>query len=196
MVFVVYSYFNLNEKEIEMTVEFKAWPKIPRASGENITITEKLDGTNACVVIQDGKIVGVQSRKRFITPDDDNYGFATWIADNEEDILNLGDGYHYGEWCGAGIQKNPHNMSEKKFFLFNTFRWNNENPNRPECCDVVPILYQGELTDDCIDRVLFKLKECSIQESYVAEGIVIYYNKTKRFEKYTYNYTKGKWCSN
>ena len=46
----------------------------------------------------------------------------------------------------------------KKFFLFNTFRWNNENPNRPDCCDVVPILYQGELTDDCIERVLYKLK--------------------------------------
>ena len=79
-------------------------------------------------------------------------------------------------------------MVGKKFFLFNTFRWNDQNPNIPDCCDVVPVLYQGLLTDDVIDRVLFKLKECSIQEGYTAEGIVIYYNKTKRFEKFTYNY--------
>mgnify|MGYP003653427479 CR=1 FL=1 len=178
-----------------MTTEFKAWPKIPRASGENITITEKLDGTNACIVIKEGVIVGVQSRKRFITPEDDNYGFALWVSENKDDLLMLGDGYHYGEWAGLGIQKNPHNMVGKKFFLFNAFRWNDQNPNRPDCCNVVPVLYQGELTDDCIERVLYKLKECSIQEGYTAEGIVIYYNKTKRFEKYTYNYISGKWCN-
>lgn len=88
-----------------MTIEFKAWPKIPRATGEKVTITEKMDGTNACVVIQEGKIVGVQSRKRFITPEDDNYGFAAWVAENEQELLKLGDGYHYGEWAGLGIQK-------------------------------------------------------------------------------------------
>ena len=177
-----------------MSVEFKAWGKIPRATGEKVTITEKLDGTNACVVIQEGRIVGVQSRKRFITPEDDNYGFANWVKENEVELLKLEDGYHYGEWAGAGIQKNPHNMVGKKFFLFNTFRWNDQNPNRPDCCDVVPILYQGELGSEDIDRILIKLKELSIQEGYVAEGIVVYYQNTKRFEKYTYNYSAGKWC--
>jgi hypothetical protein len=178
-----------------MTIEFKAWPKIPRATGEKVTITEKIDGTNACIVIQDGAITGVQSRKRFITPEDDNYGFAAWVAENEQELLKLEDGYHYGEWAGLGIQKNPHNLASKKFFLFNTFRWNDQNPNKPQCCEVVPILYQGVLADDDIDRVLFKLKEISVQEGYVAEGIIVYYQNTKRYEKYTYNYVAGKWCN-
>ena len=178
-----------------MTIEFKAWPKIPRATGEKVTITEKIDGTNACIVIQDGKIAGVQSRKRFITPEDDNYGFAAWVEENKEKLLTLGDGYHYGEWAGLGIQKNPHNLASKKFFLFNTFMWNEQNPNKPKCCEVVPILFQGELAEDDIDRVLYKLKKCSAQEGYTAEGIVIYYQNTKRYEKYTYNYSAGKWCN-
>ncbi|HHZ71040.1 MAG TPA: hypothetical protein EYN54_12345 [Methylococcaceae bacterium] len=177
-----------------MTIEFKPWPKIPRATGESVTITEKLDGTNSCIVIQDGLIVGIQSRNRFITVSDDNYGFANWVSDNEAELLGLGDGYHYGEWAGAGIQKNPHNMVGKKFFLFNTFRWNKDNPNLPGCCNVVPVLFQGEMEEKEIDRVLFKLKEISLSEGYVAEGIVVYYQKTKRYEKYTYNYVAGKWC--
>ena len=178
-----------------MTIEFKAWPKIPRATGEKVTITEKLDGTNACIVIQDGAIVGVQSRKRFITPEDDNYGFAAWVEENKTELLKLEDGYHYGEWTGLGIQKNPHNLASKKFFLFNTFRWNDQNPNKPQCCEVVPVLYQGVLSDDDIDRVLFKLKEISVQEGYTAEGVIVYYQNTKRYEKYTYNYVAGKWCN-
>lgn len=176
-----------------MSIEFKAWPKIPRSAGEKVTITEKLDGTNACIVIQGGEVVGVQSRKRFITVGDDNFGFAAWVKEHEAELLKLEDGYHYGEWAGLGIQKNPHNLAEKKFFLFNTFRWNDDNPNRPACCAVVPVLYQGELHNDDIDRVLYKLKECSIQEGYVAEGVVVYYHNTKRYEKFTYNYSIGKW---
>jgi len=31
---------------------FKAWPKIPRLENEIFHITEKIDGTNACIVIE------------------------------------------------------------------------------------------------------------------------------------------------
>lgn len=101
-------------------LEFKPWPKISRDNPFNVTITEKIDGTNACIIIQDGLLVGVQSRKRFITTLDDNYGFAAWVCENENELLKLGDGYHYGEWAGPGIQKNPHDLNEKTFFLFNS----------------------------------------------------------------------------
>ena len=114
--------------------EFKAWPKIGRENPFKVTITEKLDGTNSCVIIQDDKVVGVQSRKRFITPEDDNFGFAQWVVDNNDELLSLEDGYHYGEWAGEGIQKNPHCLEGKHFFLFNTFRWNPDNHNKPPCC--------------------------------------------------------------
>ena len=144
-----------------MSVEFKEWPSIPRENPFKVTITEKIDGTNACIIIQDGAIAGVQSRKRLITPEDDNYGFAAWVNDNSEDLLSLGDGYHYGEWAGLGIQKNPHGLPDKKLFLFNTFRWNPQNPNRPKCCDTVPVLFEGVMEPDTIQELLEQLKSKS-----------------------------------
>ena len=38
-----------------MSVEFKPWPKIGRDNPFVVTITEKMDGTNACIIIKDGK---------------------------------------------------------------------------------------------------------------------------------------------
>ena len=174
-------------------VEFKAWEKIPRENPFNVTITEKMDGTNACVIIKDAAIIGVQSRKRLITPDDDNYGFASWVYENESDILNLGDGYHYGEWAGLGIQKNPHALSEKIFFLFNTFRWNENNPNRPKCCRVVPILFQGQLSPDIIPNLLSVLSDTA-GENQTPEGLIVYYHAFRKYTKHTIKSPNGKWC--
>ena len=176
-----------------MTVEFKAWEKIPRENPFMATITEKMDGTNACIIIQEGKIVGVQSRKRLITVEDDNYGFALWVESNKEELEGLGDGYHYGEWAGLGIQKNPHNLPEKRFFLFNTFRWNADNPNRPDCCYVVPILYNGLISGDTIEGYL-KALEADAPEGETPEGIIVYYHAFRKYTKHTIKSPNGKWC--
>ena len=174
-------------------VEFKPWPKIPRESPFKVTITEKIDGTNACIIIQDGEIIGVQSRKRFITPEDDNFGFAAWVSDNAGDLVSLGDGYHYGEWAGEGIQKNPHVLTGRKFFLFNTFRWNENNPNRPNCCSVVPILFQGVLTEELVPKLLELLVK-NANDGEKPEGLIVYYNAFKSYTKHTIISPNGKWC--
>ena len=176
-----------------MAVEFKAWEKIPRENPFKVTITEKINGTNACIIIQDGEIIGVQSRKRLITTEDDNYGFARWVDDNKSSLINLGDGYHYGEWAGLGIQKNPHGLDKKKLFLFNTFRWNENNPNRPECCDVVPVMFQGQLTENKIQECLNDL-ELYAEEGQTPEGVVVYYHAFRKYTKHTIVSPNGKWC--
>jgi hypothetical protein len=173
-------------------VEFKAWEKIPRENPFNVTITEKLDGTNACIIINNGVIIGVQSRKRLITPQDDNYGFATWVYENTSELVNLGDGYHYGEWAGLGIQKNPHNLQEKQFFLFNTFRWNPLNPNIPKCCKVVPILFQGMLTPKIVPCLINDLINSATPEQS-PEGVVVYYHAFRKYTKHTIKFPDGKW---
>ncbi len=178
-----------------MKAEFKAWEKIPRKSPFNVTITEKIDGTNACIIIQDGEIIGVQSRKRLITSEDDNYGFAGWVERNNDELINLGDGYHYGEWAGLGIQKNPHNLPEKQFFLFNTFRWmsDNENHIRPDCCEVVPILYQGVMDGETVPKLLEELKATESSEVH-PEGLIVYYHAFRKYTKHTIKSPNGKWC--
>jgi hypothetical protein len=182
-------------------VEFKEWPKIPRGSGETITITEKIDGTNACIIVEinaEGvpEVIGVQSRSRLITPEDDNYGFAGWVERNKEDLaLKLGEGYHYGEWAGNGIQKNPHNIEGKKLFLFNSNRWQDGRQERPIGVECVPVLYEGAFTKDTINAAMNTLWEHAKQTGYHPEGIVVWYHKTKRYEKYTFENANGKWAS-
>jgi hypothetical protein len=171
-------------------VEFKKWPKIKRVNPFNVTITEKIDGTNSCIVIEDDKIVGVQSRNRFITPEDDHFGFAQWVIDNNDELLQLGSGYHYGEWAGPGILKNPHNLEEKKLFLFNSLRWGSHNKLTPTCCSVVPVLFQGVLADYTIDSLLVDLFD---REYETAEGIIVYYHAFRKYSKHTIRDTKGKW---
>lgn len=175
-----------------MTVEFKAWPKIQRLNKNHITITEKVDGTNACVIIQDGKVVGAQSRNRLITPDNDNMGFAGWVDQNKDTLKTLGDGYHYGEWAGPGIQKNPHCLDGKAFFLFNTFRWNKvfqEDPQHParDVVSLVPELYVGPYTEDIIDYTITSLQNGEIGlgagKPTNPEGIMVYFHAFGQYLK-------------
>ncbi len=58
-----------------MSDEFTAFPKIPRLNRE-IIVTEKIDGTNAQVVVTEDGEVRAGSRSRWITPEADNFGYA------------------------------------------------------------------------------------------------------------------------
>lgn len=101
--------------------------------------TEKIDGTNACVVIGDNGEFACQSRNRFITPEDDNFGFARWAYENKDELMRMGPGYHYGEWWGLGVGRG-YDQKQKRFSLFNARRWGEHNPNTPAIVGVVPIL--------------------------------------------------------
>ena len=165
--------------------EFKEFPKIARLSRE-IVITEKLDGTNAQIYITEDGQMFAGSRTRWITPQEDNYGFARWAEANKEELLKLGAGQHFGEWWGNGIQRN-YSQTKKHFSLFNTQRWS-EPTTRPACCEVVPVLYQGIL-DEC--GVMKALKQLTEKGSVAApgfmkpEGIVIYHTAAKLYFKKT-----------
>jgi hypothetical protein len=118
--------------------DFEEFPKMARLS-RRIIITEKIDGTNAQVFIGEDGSMRFGSRSRWITPEDDNYGFARWATENADELRKLGPGRHFGEWWGAGIQRG-YGLKEKRFSLFNTIRWAND---RPACCHVVPVLFDG-----------------------------------------------------
>lgn len=161
--------------------EFREFQKIPRLNRE-VIVTEKIDGTNACVVIGEDGAIAAQSRSRLITPADDNYGFAKWVEAHYEELLKLGPGYHYGEWWGQGINRN-YGLNEKRFSLFNVSRWGGMNaPNRPACCHVVPVLASGAAKDsfDVVKPALAMLRE---EGSFAApgfmkpEGVVAYHTQ-------------------
>lgn len=155
---------------------FNGFPKIARLS-RSCTITEKLDGTNAQITITDDGQFLVGSRSRWITPEDDNHGFAAWALENKEELLKLGVGTHFGEWWGFSIQRG-YNMKDKIFSLFNTKRWSDDTL-RPECCSIVPVLYEGMFTTDVCEKVLQDLQlggSVASKGFMRPEGVVVYHH--------------------
>lgn len=158
-------------------IEFQPFSKIPRLTRECI-ITEKIDGTNAQIYISDDlSVILAGSRSRWLTPGKgDNFGFATWVEEHQQElILALGPGRHFGEWWGKGIQRG-YGLKEKRFSLFNTSRWTGRL--LPTGCFVVPILYQGLFHTEAVEETIRYLH---IFGSHAApgfdkpEGVVIFH---------------------
>lgn len=191
-------------------IEFKEFDKIPRFRRE-ICCTEKIDGTNAAVQIvpvteltggpadrhvidchnlfdQHHEPIGqhvilAQSRKQFITPSADHYGFGGWVRDNAADLFKLGPGTHYGEWWGAGIQRR-YGQTRKRFSLFNVNRWGPGKKELPFCCDVVPLL--GYVQHDGIQAILNDLREngsAAAPGFKPAEGVVLFHSQSRQYYK-------------
>ncbi len=166
-------------------IDFTPFPKISRLNRECV-VTEKIDGTNACIYIgdlyglEDGRepefLVG--SRSRWITPEADNFGFAKWAYENKAELLKLGPGTHYGEWWGSGIQRGYGlQKGEKRFSLFNVHRWSDPTI-RPSCCHVVPTLTRGldirEVAEKGL-RILMAGGSAASPGFMKPEGIVVYH---------------------
>jgi hypothetical protein len=197
-------------------MEFQPFPKIARWSRE-ITITEKIDGTNASVYIGPGDpddpavlvascaapgdpfiVMKAGSRTRWITPADDNFGFARWAKAHEEELFGLGQGHHFGEWWGAGIQR-KYGLSEKRWSLFNSGRWcahdaepavfatadprvSRSQERAPECCHVVPTLYRGPNNPGVVDVSLEKLSRLGSEAALAfpnPEGVIIWHEAAR-----------------
>lgn len=204
-----------------MPVEFKEWPKTPRLL-RNITITEKIDGTNAAVGIvpverglagedrdpnifatipTPGGLIGVyaQSRSRLITPgkQTDNYGFAGWVQSNADGLVDLlGEGLHYGEWWGNGIQR-TYGMAEKWFSLFNTARYAELEKDLDLNLSVVPVLYEGPNDTAAITAALESLRangSVAAPGFMNPEGICVYQAASRQISKVTLDKNDaGKW---
>ena len=160
--------------------EFVGFPKIARLT-RNCLVTEKLDGTNAQITITEEGEFLIGSRTRWITPQDDNYGFARWATENKDELMKLGLGSHFGEWWGLGIQRG-YGMKEKVFSLFNTSRWTPET--LPKCCRVVPVLYDGVFTSTAVDECIEKLKQSGSVAApgfMQPEGVVVYQTAARMY---------------
>lgn len=182
-------------------MDFVSFPKIPRLR-RSVVITEKIDGTNAQIVI--GKIgdtaghdvvahdtslgleMRVGSRSRWISPgkETDNFGFAAWCVANATELFKLGEGQHFGEWFGLGIQCG-YGLDHKRFALFNTARWGAHNPNTPACCHVVPVITILDEIDDVQEAtdLLRKNGSIAVPGFMKPEGVVVYHSASRSLFK-------------
>lgn len=167
--------------------EFVAFPKIARLS-RDMVITEKLDGTNAQVEITEDGDLRAASRTRYLTLDQDNYGFAAWVQANRDELWKLGPGRHYGEWWGHGIYRGYGlKAGDQRFSLFNIHRWTDEH-TRPACCGVVPILHRGMFSSGTIDNLLRNLRTYGSRAApgfMNPEGIIVFHTASQTLFKKT-----------
>lgn len=163
---------------------FEGFGKIARLNRECI-ITEKIDGTNAQVSIDESGGIFAGSRNRWLTPGNDNFGFAAWVEANKAELLKLGPGRHFGEWWGAGIQRG-YGLKEKRFSLFNVKKWS-DPASRPACCGVVPPVYSGIFSTETVNTALAIMRCGSLAAPGFAnpEGIVVYHTAAGTLFKVT-----------
>lgn len=165
-------------------IEFVPFQKIPRLFRECV-ITEKLDGTNAQVIVGDDGSVVAGSRNRLITPDADNFGFASWVYANADRLASkLGPGRHFGEWWGLGIQRG-YGLHCRRFSLFNTSRWAGLDEADLACA---PVLYEGPYADAAVHEALARLASGgSLAAPGFAkpEGVVVYHKAANSLFKVT-----------
>lgn len=179
--------------------EFKSFDSVLHIGKLWMRITQKIHGSNAQIYIYPDEITGEKmikagSRNRWLTPEDDNYGFAKFVYENKDAFLNLGFGRHYGEWAGPGINSGE-GLSEKTLFLFS-------EPDRyhkhelPIHTTFVPEIYKGPADLSKIDECMSRLLE---RGSYVVagfdkpEGVVIEIAEKKY--KRVFEQEDSKWCA-
>ncbi len=185
-------------------LKFEAFEKLGRMN-RGCTITEKIDGTNAQICFDEEGNILVGSRKREIWPEGwfwregcDNAGFALWAYSHRNQLFSfLGEGRHFGEWCGGKIQRG-YGVEKKSFLLFNVDRFGEGRQEIPEelkdaGLGVVPILFRGMFASNVVDDIMQKLKEdgSSFAKGFMnPEGVVVYHQAIKKMFKVTYDYDK------
>lgn len=203
-------------------MEFQKFPKIPRLyGGGTVTITEKIDGTNAQVLIIPAhddpepetalatplvEGVGVStvragSRKRWLTVEQDNFGFAAYVKSHANQLVfDLGPGRHFGEFYGRGIQRG-YGLDNRRFALFNVSKWRGVEFETP-ALEVVPVVgyisnartfdaarADGDIwggIDVDIEYALYVLRDGGSQAvpGYMnPEGVVVYHHRANQLFK-------------
>ena len=146
------------------------------------------------------------SRNRWLTTgkQNDNHAFAYWVKEHACDLVMLGEGRHFGEYYGKSIQRG-YGLEEKRFALFNVSKWakrkegvylndlreKTNNPKLeycPDCCEVVPILYEGMFDTEVIDASIEGLKRNgskAVPGFMNPEGICVFHTAAGQYFKKT-----------
>lgn len=157
---------------MDSPIAYRPYPKTSRLFSP-VVVTEKVDGTNGCIMItdspsslcasfpwndspswveipgrgmEDGKVwVSAGSKSRLLDPSSkgDNFGFCKWVHANA---------YLLFQDLGVGVHhgewagkgiQRGYGLENKKFFLFNTRRFKDAEFMTPDL-HTVPVLYEGE----------------------------------------------------
>lgn len=186
---------------------FEAFPKVPRLHGQTY-ITEKIDGTNACIEYRPtdgGYLMSACSRNRRLLTIEvsehfhghprvawhgtDNAGFGAWVVANHESLTRLGYGRHFGEWYGQGIQR-TYGLDHKRFALFQHPK-NGLSEGLPANVSCVPMLdIHSEFSMSRIESYMLLLKmdgSRAVPGWMEPEGVIVYHARSGQLFKHLYD---------
>lgn len=186
-----------------MSTDFHPFPKIPRWNRE-VVITEKIDGTNASIIIKkeaateavpfEHWTIQAAARNGIISQQRDNHGFAKWVSENAAELIaQLGEGHHFGEWMGQGINRN-YGLKQKHFVLFNIKKHAHLScfidESNPQLLYRIPAMYTtlandvGAVTQIALNEL--KTNGSKLVPSYMnPEGVVLYHSTANKLFKVT-----------
>lgn len=146
-------------------IKKEIYPKTKRVSciGDKVYITEKIDGSNLCILKKDEELY-IAQRKNIINfneieeQKDKLYkGLYQWIMDNREVFNDLhNNSVLCGEWLGMGCLKYSVDEFDKRFYMFakanidenfdlynliydhNLFKYPFQKEELPKCIGIVP----------------------------------------------------------
>lgn len=187
-------------------IKKEIYPKTKRVScsGEQVEVTEKLDGSNLCIFKKEDKLY-IAQRKTILSFDeleenkDVMYkGLYQWLSDHKEELNDIrNNAVICGEWLGMGKLKYTVDEFDKRFYMFakanidedfnlyniyyqhDLFIYPFENLIIPKCVGIVPLVYKLEYLPD-------KDKLDVLYQKYVdkvnrnVEGFVVNTNNTIR----------------
>lgn len=193
--------------------DYPEFPSIERFDNVYCIITEKIDGTNGLIEIgtngitEEG-IVMFGSRKKYLYPGKDNYGFLAFFSpyvsellkickeikeeNTDFDFINNPPIRIYGEWFGKGINRG-YNLSDRQFMPFNSY-YADKLRNIPNITQPEP-LHQGKFSREILNDCMNFLREegSQVVPGYKnPEGVVAYFPKYKFSLKETFDGPKWK----
>jgi len=205
---------------------YPKFPSIPRLN-KPVIISEKIDGSNGQILVQRATLPLVEkfdlspvepvdyvssdgvgyniyagSRNRWLGAGPnkpDNFGFAAWVQANSGELVEtLGEGSHYGEWWGPGIQRG-YGIAERRFSLFNTSRWM-DLETTDYGLSVVPVLgvHDGRDLTYAVNTAMISLETNGSVASpgfMRPEGVVAFHTAANQPFKVTFDNPEGKWTA-
>jgi hypothetical protein len=90
---------------------------------QEVLATEKLDGTNVSIVIENGKISRIFNRTAEIPFFNKGKSFIIFgiLESFDRGYCNFGEGQYFGELIGKKLAKNPYNVEGHIWIPFNTY---------------------------------------------------------------------------
>jgi len=149
-----------------------------------VLATEKLDGTDVSILIEEGTIIGIWNRTNRIPI----FGNKRFIIEGlleakERGYCELPDGQHFGELIGPKVNGNPYKLDKHIWIPFNTFVRKHLSYNSwhkyPKTFENISNWFSNTIAEGGIFSLYMRMK--GIEQK--PEGIVFHNLKTGQMSK-------------